>query len=74
MNWSNPDELRRTELTVELAVLEGRRQAAYTRLHDILSKCYERDLEGISVDLVIRSADALRDALAPFDSGVRVKE
>lgn len=74
--WSNRDE-------AELSELQKRRQAFIDTNKPAVRKaviaCYDGlenqpvRLEGI-VNIWIDNADAIRDALAPFDSGVRVAQ
>jgi seryl-tRNA synthetase len=59
----------------ELDALQARRNIAGNKLRDALSKAIERDETSTTVQILAEQlahhADAIRDALAPFDSGVR---
>ena len=70
MGWTPRQENRLTELKGELHVLNEQRAGAVSQLEQALRAA------GIcaadhDVDRITQWADALRDALAPFDSGMR---
>lgn len=67
-HWSAADEKRLHERREEMEALEARRGAAITRIVDVFG------MAGIDcgpIEKVIANAGELRDALEPFDSGVR---
>lgn len=70
MDWTEQDERRRKELQLELSKLEKRRSAAWKNLEDLKARLLDDD-GYISTDKMIEWAGAIRDALAPFDSGMR---
>jgi cyclopropane fatty-acyl-phospholipid synthase-like methyltransferase len=70
-DWTSMEEARFTELQEELAELKARRDKARAQVDEMLSKLWDKDYEGVSADKMIEWADAVRDVLAPFDSGVR---
>ena len=71
MIWTQQDEAKLRAAQATVAELQGRRSEALRGLADALR--FAGIKEG-SVDQLIKHADAIRDALEPFDSGVRLAE
>jgi hypothetical protein len=71
MNWTAKDEQRHREIAEEMSQLQARREKAVSQLQELLRRCYDPDLEGVSAEMVIQRADSFRDALQPFDNGIR---
>jgi hypothetical protein len=70
MTWTAKDEARMSELEQQLREMAKRRESAWLALAAL--KYDLADADGyVSTDKLIQHADALRDALEPFDSGVR---
>ena len=70
MAWGNKQEQRRRELQQELAVLDTERSEAMDKLVKVMDAAMVK-LTPNGIAALIRDADAIRDALEPFDSGVR---
>ena len=68
MGWNSNDEQRRTELQRELTELNKARNDAVLRAVAVF---VDAGLNDSHAQCCIEHADAIRDALAPFDSGVR---
>lgn len=66
--WRAEDEARQEALMQELAVLNERRTLALGKLSEALT---DAGVESFDLETVIHHADVIRDALQPFDSGVR---
>lgn len=75
MNWNHDDECRVAQLRNELVAMENRRGVAVRRLADVIGLVVDPErtfnLGDAEVQSALRHAVELRDALAPFDSGVR---
>jgi hypothetical protein len=70
MIWTQQDEAKLRAARATLTELQGRRAEALRALSDALR--YAGVGDGSNVNKLIDHADAIRDALAPFDSGVRL--
>jgi hypothetical protein len=68
--WTAREESEFKELQSNLELAHKRRAVAVEALAAILNGLYNED-DGICVERAVRRADELRDALAPFDSGIR---
>ena len=68
MIWTRQDEEKLRAARAAVAELQLRRTEALRSLADALR--FAGIKEG-NIELLIGHADAIRDALAPFDSGVR---
>lgn len=66
--WRKVDEERLKEIEDERTGLTNRRRAAEQNVAQVLRAA---GVEGFDINDIIASADAIRDALAPFDSGYR---
>lgn len=72
MSYNRKQEARRAELVAELKALDSFRNAALSRLRTVLDQALGVPMPGSDrTDAIIKYADQLRDALAPFDSGER---
>lgn len=73
MNWTAQDEQAYREADKRFLDLHARRCEAVKALKHLLDAIPIDDgyWTSESLDHVIRNADSLRDALLPFDSGVR---
>lgn len=72
--WTAGDQARLDELNSRKVAWEKQARAP---LEDVIKQVFHRTTPTsveIIRDRMIKNADSLRDALAPFDSGVRVKE
>lgn len=67
--WTARDEAELKVSRADLAKIELRRAAAIEALEVVLAAS---DIRFDDIDYVLARADEIRDALAPFDSGVRV--
>lgn len=69
-DWTQEDERRFNEMTVRRGIVMSKRRQAVERVasNANLSSLTDDEL----VDALIAHADDLRDALQPFDSGVRL--
>lgn len=79
MSWSAQDELNLRHLEHSLAELKERRASAHEAVkRSVVGLVQTVGFRNGSVDFIsgvlIDNAEAIRDALAPFDSGVRVSE
>ena len=77
--WTNQDESNIARVRAELSDLENRRQyAVYTVEQAVMplvqADCFRNGTVNQIALILIANADQLRDALAPFDTGVRVQE
>lgn len=72
MTWTQDQERRLRELEQERDILISGRGAA---VEELLRTIREAGIStnDIDIDNVIVNADAIRDALKPFDSGARVE-
>lgn len=70
MTWNQKDEARLRALNEERDSLMTGRSAALQTIVDALDRAQIQVTPSI-VSKLIDNADAIRDALAPFDSGVR---
>lgn len=66
--WTARDEQKRRQLQTDLAALDERRRVAVVALQQAAARAGFGAAEAAKM---IEFADLLRDALAPFDSGVR---
>lgn len=72
-NWSIQKEREYQSASEAARTLEIERIKEFEKLRDLLNAAFSRVTFGIDdIECLIRNADSLRDALAPFDSGVRV--
>jgi hypothetical protein len=71
MIWTRQDEMKLRQARGAVAELQGRRSEALRSLADALR--FAGIKEG-NIELLIGHADAIRDALEPFDSGVRLAD
>lgn len=72
-NWTQEDERRFNEMAVRRKLVLSKRREAVERAAnhaDLFGAVTTDNL----VDLLIANADMLRDALQPFDSGIRVAD
>ena len=67
--WTREDERRYTELHVRRELVLSERRAAVARA--VVSAGLANQSATELVDALIQHADAVRDALGPYDSGVR---
>ena len=75
MNWTAKQEKEFQDARERADELSAARtlaaQAAIAKVQEALSGCLREYGDGLDYSEVILNADAIRDALAPFDSGVR---
>nr|WP_297388307.1 hypothetical protein [uncultured Roseateles sp.] len=75
MKWTTRDEQRMSQLEKELQELQARRKDAQEPLRQMVAElCEEFQIDAVSEYValwLLDNADRVRDALAPFDSGVR---
>lgn len=73
MTWNANDEQEMRRCEERLQEMRSKRKSYIAALKDILERIGldEGYLSDAAVERVIQRADALRDALQPFDSGVR---
>lgn len=69
--WTRNDEERRQALMQELDELSTKRGKAWDALHQTLIRTFGPEVSTDDVNKAINDAGALRDALEPFDDGVR---
>lgn len=69
--WNRSDELRFAKLSEELAVLEENRHRGLQRLRAVIEKLEGAGTLADATTAMIANAEELRDALEPFDSGIR---
>lgn len=76
MIYDAKQEQRRLELIAELNALDVARSAVLQRLEDVLTQALGIGMPGGNSRAiqVAKFADELRDALKPFDSGVRLAQ
>lgn len=72
-NWTQEDERRFNEMAVRRGMVLGKRREAVERAANH-ANLYGAETTDHLVELLIANADVLRDALHPYDSGVRVLE
>lgn len=72
--WKQNDEQRLTKLRVELILLEDQRKHATERLARALAEALHMPIDRTDIGRFIGHADAIRDALEPFDSGIRATD
>ena len=70
--WTAKDEAEIRDAKARIAEAEARRAAAVTRVRQTMLRWLEEAPTDEEVEKYIMRADEIRDALAPFDSGVRV--
>ena len=70
-NWTQEDERRFNEMAVRRGMVLGKRREAVERAENH-ANLYGALTTDHLVELLIAHADILRDALQPFDSGIRV--
>lgn len=71
MSWTFKDEMQLRDLEGRVQHLHRVRAAAVQRVGDVFTEALGVDLNAVNWPLVIARAEALRDALEPFDSGTR---
>lgn len=73
--WTPQDEATLKSMRRELESLEARRNHAGKALHATVATAFGRDYAEPTIEHIAEGlahhADSIRDALAPFDSGVR---
>lgn len=72
-NWTQEDERRFNEMTVRRSLVLSKKREAVERAAKHANLFGAVTTENL-VDLLIANADMLRDALKPFDSGIRVAD
>lgn len=70
-NWTQEDERRFNEMAVRRGMVLGSRREAVERAANH-ANLYGAETTDHLVELLIANADILRDALHPYDSGIRV--
>jgi hypothetical protein len=73
MSWTAKDEAAYRQVSEVVADMTARREAARQRVAEALDliPVEEGYFNAASAEALIRNADRIRDALAPFDTGVR---
>ena len=71
MDWTPADESRFTEMTARRALVLGARKEKLAR---VFKKFPVDGIMDHMIEHLIANADEIRDALLPFDSGVRVAQ
>lgn len=72
-NWTQEDERRFNEMAVRRGLVLGKRRESVDRAANHANLYGARTSDEL-VELLIAHADILRDALQPYDSGIRVAE
>ena len=73
MNWTAKQESEYHAIHKRADELSAARAKSIEKVRDVMDRCLHDHGEGIDYSLVVLHAEAIRDALAPFDSGVRVE-
>ena len=70
-DWTKEDERHFNEMAVRRGMVLGKRREAVERAANH-ANLYGAETTDHLVELLIANADILRDALHPYDSGIRV--
>lgn len=72
--WTRNDEDAYNDTRRRMEELEARRNLARTALHSLMTDVFGPDVSDDDVEAAINNAAMLRDALEPFDDGVRCRD